>query len=804
MASQDLIKLPQGAANGTITDQASLDTALTNPVLNSATLGNSPSINYQTNPITPAQDITKMDANVPTGAATLGKEATTVQDLVNQITGLNNQLVGEAGYTTEQQQTQNLPELLKQQTDYQNQIKLLKAEQEGLQNQYNYTIPNKMQESAQGRGMTAGGLAPLTASELRKNQIAQGDVATRALTANAFLQASSNNIDTANMLIEKAVKAKYDPIKEQIDVKTKNLNLILKSPAYSLEEKNQAQAQLDIQEAKKAAIEKQAKEEADNKAGVLSVYTDAVKAGASAEVLSGIKNATTQTEALQVAGQFGVYQMEEQKQMAINGYQKITGPSQLKGLTEADILRMPNGDIYKKPVEKINTATQTRYINDEAHTILYDTQTGNTIKDLGVSAITPDKFIQATDAQGNPISFNPATGEYSGGTSSQITSPSGNTYDWSTYNRPGGQEYINSVQQSIDSIGKLNNEAELSGYLSAKMPNSNITAQDVMAVSAKTGVGWEELLGLIQKESPGGASNVAVKNNNFGGITWSQSYQDSHPGVTKGSARPASEGGNYVKFATVKEGLMAQAGQFTKRKIDNKGSNNPAEIAQTIFSGTGSLSGVSTKNNLRANVAMELEKLKQQAKANGDITGMMRASAGGQNMSDTSVSSLEKAVNVVGQLEELQKSVDKEATGPIWGTVRSNNPYDTKAQTIKAQLTAIVPNLARGIYGEVGVLTDNDVALYAKTLPNLQSTQEVSRMVLSATIRSVQRSIENKMAIEAGSGRDVSGLVDMYLKVKAKADAIEAEVMAGVNKEQVQEGSTKWVSDSGNSYDLPY
>lgn len=149
----------------------------------------------------------------------------------------------------------------------------------------------------------------------------------------------------------------------------------------------------------------------------------------------------------------------------------------------------------------------------------------------------------------------------------QIVSPSGNSYDWTTYNAPGGVEYVRSVQNSIDSIGKLADENALRNYINTKMPNAKFNATDIIDISKETGVGWEELLGLIQKEAPGGASGVARKNNNFGGVTWSQTYQDAHPNVTKGSARPAAEGGYYVKFKDARDGLRAQAEQFTKRKI---------------------------------------------------------------------------------------------------------------------------------------------------------------------------------------------------------------------------------------------
>ncbi|HEM9634169.1 TPA: phage tail protein [Streptococcus agalactiae] len=55
-------------------------------------------------------------------------------------------------------------------------------------------------------------------------------------------------------------------------------------------------------------------------------------------------------------------------------------------------------------------------------------------------------------------------------------------------------------------------------------------------------------------ESWWGASNVARADNNWGGLTWSgSSSRPSGVKVTQGSARPASEGGNYMHFASVED-----------------------------------------------------------------------------------------------------------------------------------------------------------------------------------------------------------------------------------------------------------
>jgi hypothetical protein len=145
-----------------------------------------------------------------------------------------------------------------------------------------------------------------------------------------------------------------------------------------------------------------------------------------------------------------------------------------------------------------------------------------------------------------------------------ITSPSGKSYDMSTYATDPKQ--AQAVQSYIDRIGKLNNITDIANYIHNNFPNSNINADNIADVAGKYNVGWEELMALVQHESVMGTSNVALKNNNYGGVTWSQAYQDSHPGTSKGTARPSSEGGYYVKFNDPALGLEAVAEQLARRQ----------------------------------------------------------------------------------------------------------------------------------------------------------------------------------------------------------------------------------------------
>ena len=182
--------------------------------------------------------------------------------------------------------------------------------------------------------------------------------------------------------------------------------------------------------------------------------------------------------------------------------------------------------------------------------------------------LQPTKIGQ--DSEGNDLFYDPVT--KSTKTAAQLmkselgekglVSPSGNAYDMSTY--ATDPKHAQSVQNKINEIGKFNSVQDIDVYIKSKYPNSQITGDMIAKASAQYGIGWEELTALIQHESLMGTSNVAKSNNNLGGITWNANF----PASMKGTARPSGEGGNYVKFATLQDGVNSTAYELSKRKVD--------------------------------------------------------------------------------------------------------------------------------------------------------------------------------------------------------------------------------------------
>lgn len=140
---------------------------------------------------------------------------------------------------------------------------------------------------------------------------------------------------------------------------------------------------------------------------------------------------------------------------------------------------------------------------------------------------------------------------------------------------------------------------------------------------------------------------------------------------------------------------------------------------------------------------------------------------------------LGKFANVIAQTSQLYESLTKTNTDPIIGSLRNFNPYDFDARTVNAQINALVPNVARGVYGEVGVLTDSDVARYLQTLPNIKSTKQQNDFVAAMTVRNAMRSYEQTLLNLASSGVNVSGFADTYRNMVDKANQLDAKITAG-------------------------
>lgn len=137
---------------------------------------------------------------------------------------------------------------------------------------------------------------------------------------------------------------------------------------------------------------------------------------------------------------------------------------------------------------------------------------------------------------------------------------------------------------------------------------------------------------------------------------------------------------------------------------------------------------------------------------------------------------LGKFANVVALTDNLMNSLDKTTNDPIIGYLRSLNPYDFDARAVNAQVTALVPSVARALYGEVGVLTDTDIERYLKTLPNIKSTTDQNRFIAAMTLSNARRAYEQTLLNLANSNVNVSGFADSYKNLTEKLNELDVKI----------------------------
>ncbi len=177
----------------------------------------------------------------------------------------------------------------------------------------------------------------------------------------------------------------------------------------------------------------------------------------------------------------------------------------------------------------------------------------------------------------------------------------------------------------------------------------------------------------------------------------------------------------------------------------------------------------------------------------------IRKSKGGRVMTQGELKPITDIQTIVGQAETLTGLINTVDTGPIVGIIKSANPYDTKAQLMKAAVTAIVPKLARGVYGEVGVLTDNDIDNYSRTIANLKNTNDVNKAVMAMTLDIATRSLANQLNSLSAGQRDVSRFESIYTGLNAKASALKKELGVGSAPASV---APTFTSKNGQSFTI--
>ena len=178
------------------------------------------------------------------------------------------------------------------------------------------------------------------------------------------------------------------------------------------------------------------------------------------------------------------------------------------------------------------------------------------------------------------------------------------TYDSSTGNVLGynlgtyaqDPSYSSSIAQTIANMpggNTMYGPQGIQSYIDSQNSNASITGQMIYNASSSAGIDPRLLTAMIGKESNFGSSNVAIKNNNPGGIKFANQSN-----ATPGTAAPGgADGGNYAHFLTMQDGLTSMAQEVASRYVGNSNQN---------FSPNMTMDRAQLFNNTRANLPSQV------------------------------------------------------------------------------------------------------------------------------------------------------------------------------------------------------
>lgn len=120
---------------------------------------------------------------------------------------------------------------------------------------------------------------------------------------------------------------------------------------------------------------------------------------------------------------------------------------------------------------------------------------------------------------------------------------------------------------------------------------------------------------------------------------------------------------------------------------------------------------------------------------------------------------LNQAGSDLDNLEAIFKKLGPDWGGPLSGRVKNaagvgQNPDIT---AVENAINAATPNLARGVFREVGVLTDEDIRRYKALLPTAYDTDAVRSVKMKQLRARIEQGKKETMDSLRKAGRDVSG-----------------------------------------------
>lgn len=162
----------------------------------------------------------------------------------------------------------------------------------------------------------------------------------------------------------------------------------------------------------------------------------------------------------------------------------------------------------------------------------------------------------------------------------------------------------------------------------------------------------------------------------------------------------------------------------------------------------------------------------------GTTRGQAKGIVPKKPLGDIQINDLTQARLVKTAISRIGDLVEELGTqGPVIGRFRKLNPYDNKVVELNQLIVQTVPGLARGIFKEVGVLTDTDVNRYTQTMANEKLTKEQARTATENLLKKVNESINTQLDTLNKAGKDVRDFEELKSASKPQTMVLQGQTL---------------------------
>ena len=136
--------------------------------------------------------------------------------------------------------------------------------------------------------------------------------------------------------------------------------------------------------------------------------------------------------------------------------------------------------------------------------------------------------------------------------------------------------------------------------------------------------------------------------------------------------------------------------------------------------------------------------------------------ARGLKMSDAVRTEIDDSFTAMGLLIDADRALEDlgvptgRGVGWFASSLMELAQQDASVADFKAAVQKLIPKLARGVFGEVGVLTDTDIENYKKTVASLAQTPDANKRVMAHTKALIARVNRRKLESLAEEGFNVA------------------------------------------------